>query len=232
MLTLEPPPRVITFDCYGTLVQWQQAMREAVMSVLSAHPGKDARPELAASLATDIRARATIQQQRQPYRCYAAVLRTSLEEALANKGHTATEDDHRTLWSRLSRIAPHPDTPAALTQLRTRYRLAIISNTDDELIAGTVDGLGVPVDFVVTAQQAGAYKPDRRLFDHAYATMQVARDETIHVAMGQFADLKVCKELGIRSVWINRDDEPLDPQWSPDVVLPDLADLPGLLLAH
>jgi 2-haloacid dehalogenase len=232
MLTLEPPPRVITFDCYGTLVQWQQAMREAALSVLSAHLTTSSRMELAASLATEIRARATIQQQRQPYQSYAAVLRASLDEALADKGHTATEDDHRTLWSSLSRIAPHSDTLAALTKLRTRYRLAIISNTDDELIAGTVESLAVPFDYVVTAQQAGAYKPDHRLFEYAHTVMKVTKEETIHVAMGQFADLKVCKELGIRSVWINRDDEPLDPQWSPDAVLRDLSDLPGLLLAR
>ncbi|QCB43303.1 HAD family hydrolase [Sphingomonas sp. PAMC26645] len=75
-----------------------------------------------------------------------------------------------------------------------------------------------------------AYKPDHRLFLHAYSTMGITKDETIHVGMGQFTDLKVCQELGIRSVWIDRDREPLNPAWQPDAVLKDLSGLPDLLL--
>ena len=230
MLTLEPTPKIITFDCYGTLVQWHRAVREAAFSVLSAH-GPGVAEAQAAKLAVEIRSTATDYQQRQPYRAYSSVLRSSLEESLAAAGHDATEEDHRTLWSRLSRIAPHPDTPAVLARLRTRYQVAIISNTDDDLIAGTIAGIGAEVDFVITAQQARSYKPDHRLFDYAHAKMNVTRDETIHVAMGQFTDLKVCKELGVRSVWIDRDGEPLNPEWSPDATLPDLVPLPELLLS-
>jgi 2-haloacid dehalogenase len=231
MLMLEPTPKIITFDCYGTLVQWHRAMREAARSVLSAH-GTDVSAAQAASLADEIRSAATVHQQRQPYRTYGTVLRTSLEEALAAAGYAASEEDHRTLWATLSQIAAHHDTPSALARLRTRYRLAIISNTDDDLIAGTVASIGTPIDFVITAQQAMAYKPDHRLFEYAHSTMEVTKDETIHVAMGQFADLKVCKELGVRLVWINREGEQLDPQWLPGAVLPDLSTLPELLLAH
>lgn len=229
MLSLEPSPKVITFDCYGTLVQWHRALRDAARSVLFAHVGMTAPAESAAALANEIRARAVANQQRPPYREYRAILRSSLEEALGAAGHVAIEADHRALWSALSRIAPHPDTLAALARLRTRYRLAIISNTDDDLIAGTVAAIGTPVDFVITAQQARAYKPDHRLFEHAYARMQVTKDETIHVGMGQFTDLKVCTELGIRSVWIDRDGEPPNPDWPPDAVLPNLTALPELL---
>ena len=100
-----------------------------------------------------------------------------------------------------------------LEHLRERYKLAIISNTDDDLIAETIQAIGVPIDFVITAQQAQAYKPDHRLFQHAYATMGVSKEETVHVGMGQVTDLKVCHELGIRSVWINREGEPLNPSW-------------------
>ena len=231
MLTLEPTPKIITFDCYGTLVQWHRAVRSAARSMLSAHVGTGVPEAQAAALADGIRAGTVDHQQRPPYRRYAAVLRASLKEALAAIGYEATEDDHRTLWATLSRIEPHPDTPAALARLRANYRLAIISNTDDELIAGTVVAIGTPVDFVITAQQAGSYKPDHRFFAHAYATMQVTKDQTIHVGIGQFTDLKVCKELGIRSVWIDREGEPLNPDWRPDAVLPDMSALPELLLA-
>jgi len=230
MLMLKPAPKIITFDCYGTLVQWHRAMRDAAQSLLSAR-GMGTSEACSASLADEIRGTAVVHQQRSPYRTYEAVLRSSLEEALAASGYNATEEDHRMLWLTLSQIAPHPDTSAALARLRTRYRLAIISNTDDDLIAGTVSAIGTPIDFVITAQQARAYKPDHRLFEYAHAKMEVTKDETIHVGMGQFTDLKVCNELGVRSVWIDREGEPLNPKWSPDAVLQDLSALPELLLA-
>ena len=229
MLKLAPAPQVITFDCYGTLVQWHGAVRDACLAILSAHAASDG--DQAAALADRLRALAVTRQQRPPFRDYASVLQASLQEALAETGRTATGQDQATLLSTLRRIAPHPEVPAALARLRSRYRLAIISNTDDDLIAGTVAALGTPIDFVVTAQQARAYKPDHRLFLHAYAVMGVTKEETVHVGMGQFTDLKVCHELGVRSVWIDRMGEPANKDWPPDAVLGDLAGLPALLLA-
>lgn len=231
MLTLEPTPKVITFDCYGTLVQWHRAVRDAARLILRSHVGRDVTEGEVASLANGLRATAVAHQQRPPFRRYATILRESLGEALAAAGYAASEQDYGTLWTTLSRIAPHPDTAAALARLRDRYRLAIISNTDDDLIAGTVAAIGTPIDFVVTAQQARAYKPDHALFAHAWASIGVTMAETIHVGMGQFTDLKVCHELGIRSVWIDRESEPLNPDWMPHASLPDLSALPDLLLA-
>lgn len=225
------PARIVTFDCYGTLVHWYGAVRDAARAVISEHPGMTVSEQQTATLAGRIHARTAIHQQCPTYRTYRSVLRSSLEEALAAAGAVASNNDQQTLWSTLSRIEPHPDTPAALARLRSRYRLAIISNTDDDLIAGTVEAIGVPIDFVITAQQARAYKPDHRLFEYAHAAMGVTKDETIHVGMGQFTDLKVCHELGIRSVWIDRAGDPLNPEWPPDAVLPNLTGLPDLLLA-
>nr|WP_051045060.1 HAD-IA family hydrolase [Methylobacterium sp. B1] len=135
------------------------------------------------------------------------------------------------LLSTLGRIEPHTDVPTALGRLRARYRLAIISNTDDDLIAGTVAAIGVPIDFVITAEQARAYKPDHQLFLHAYATLGMTKEETVHVGMGQFTNLKVCYELGIRSVWIDRIGEPLSPDWPPHAELDDFEGLPDMLSA-
>lgn len=231
MLKLDSlPPKVITFDCYGTLVQWHQAMRKAADEILNKHLGAMATQEQATSLAGRLRKIAMEHQQQSPFREYEAVLKASLIKALSENGHEATAADLDTLLATLGRIAPHPEVPAVLSRLRERYRIAIISNTSDKLIAGTVSAIGTPVDFVVTAQQAQAYKPDHRLFLHAYSTMGVTKEETIHVAMGQFSDLKVCHELGIRSVWIDREGEPLHPAWQPDAVLKDLSRLPELLI--
>ncbi len=172
------------------------------------------------------------EQQRHPYRDYKTVLRSSLAEVMIQRGLSPNSGDGEALLTCLRDIPPHPDVPAALARLRGEFRLAIISNSDDDLIAATVASIGVPIDFVVTSGQAHAYKPDHRLFHHAHAFMGLSPEETVHVGMGQVTDLKVCHELGIRAVWINRLDEALNPDWAPDSILPDLTCLPDLLASH
>jgi hypothetical protein len=102
------------------------------------------------------------EQQRPPYRDYKAVLRSSLAEVMVQRGLSPSFDDGEAFLSCLSDTPPHPDVPDALERLREKFRLAIISNSDDDLIAATVASIGVPVDFVVTSQQAHDYKPDHR----------------------------------------------------------------------
>lgn len=230
MLELDSRIKVITFDCYGTLVQWHDAVRRAAASILERHLSAPASTESIASFAVRLREIAMEHQQQSPFRDYEAVLDASLNQALRETGHDATAADLETLLATLGRIEPHPDVPEALARLREHYRIAVISNTSDNLIADTITAIGTPIDFVITAQQARAYKPDHALFHHAYAAMGVTKDETIHVAMGQVSDLKVCQALGIRSVWIDREGEPLDPAWQPDAVLKDLSGLPQLLM--
>jgi len=230
MARLVPKPKWITFDCYGTLVQWHAALRRAIRAVLAEHRETfgwdDTRlTELVGALRTVSMA----QQARSPYRDYKTVLRSSLNEIMSQQGLSSGPRDGEALLSFLREIPPHPEVPAALARLRRHFRLAIISNTDDDLIAGTVASLGVPIDFVATAQQAHAYKPQHRLFRHAHAEIGVAPDETVHVGMGQVTDLKVCHEMGIRAVWIDRLGETPNPDWTPEAVLPDLIALPDLL---
>ena len=223
-------PKFITFDCYGTLVQWHHALRAGVAAVLAAHGEVTNADEGAvADLVEALRTVSMERQQRQPFCEYKSILQTSLREVMAGKGVAERPDDGETLLSHLRIIPPHPDVPAVLQRLRAQYRLAIISNTDDDLITGTVATIGVPIDYVITAQQAKAYKPDHRLFRHAYDVIGVTPEETLHVGMGQVTDLKVCHELGVRVVWINRSDEPLSPSWSRAHILPNLVGLPRLL---
>jgi 2-haloacid dehalogenase len=230
MLELDSRTKFITFDCYGTLVQWHDAVRRAAALILQRHLQADASKESIAGFAARLREIAMEHQQQSPFLEYETVLGASLNQALREASHDATAADLEILLATLRRIEPHPDVPEVLARLRQHYRIAVISNTSDNLIADTITAIGTPIDFVITAQQARAYKPDHQLFHHAYATMGVKKDETIHVAMGQFSDLKVCQELGIRCVWIDREGEPLDPAWKPDAVLKDLTGLPQLLM--
>ena len=230
MLNLLPRPKFITFDCYGTLVQWHRALKTGVRAVLAeSSESVGADESLVTNIVEALRTLSMEQQQLPPYRDYKTILRCSLAEVMARERQYLRADYEETLLSYLRAIPPHPEVPAVLERLRAQFRLAIISNTDDDLIAGTVDAIGVPIDFVITAQQARAYKPDHQLFRHAHAVIGVTPEETIHVGMGQVTDLKVCHELGIRVVWIDRLEETLNPEWTPDAVLPDLTLLPKLL---
>ena len=226
---MAPQLKCITFDCYGTLVQWHAALRRAVCSVLAGHREQSAWNDIQIDELVDaLRTLSMARQQRAPYRDYKTILRSSLDEAMTRLGLSPDPKDGELLLSFLREIPPHPEVPPTLERLRQQFDLAIISNTDDDLIAGTVALLGVPIDFVVTAQQAHAYKPDHRLFHHARAAMGFASEETIHVAMGQVTDLKICHEMGIRAVWIDRHGETLNEDWAPEAVLPDLIGLPEL----
>lgn len=225
-----PLPKVITFDCYGTLVQWHKALHAAVRSILAERSSGVGYSDGQVTEWVDaIRTVSMEKQQQPPHRDYKTILRSSLADVMNQRGMPSRPDDGDRLLAPLREIAPHPEVPAALTRLRTRFPLAIISNTDDDLIARTVASIGVPIDFVVTAEQARAYKPNHRLFRHAHEVLGVTPDQTIHVGMGQVTDLKVCHELGIRVVWIDRLGEPLHPEWKPDAVLRDVSGLPGLL---
>lgn len=127
-------------------------------------------------------------------------------------------------------MGPHPEVPDALRRLSERYKLAIFTNSDDDLIVHNVARIGVPIDFVITAERAQAYKPARQIFEYGYRTMGVTKDETVHVAMGMFLDMKACHDLGVRGIWVNRLGQRRNPDWLPYAEVPDLNGAAALLL--
>jgi len=124
---------------------------------------------------------------------------------------------------------PYPEVPAALERLRTRCKLAIITNSDDDIIASNVRNIGVPVDHVITAEQAQAYKPSPVIFDYALRQLGCGPEEILHVAQGFEYDIVPGHDLGWNRVWINRYGKPGDPAYGPYQELPDLSGLPALL---
>jgi 2-haloacid dehalogenase len=97
-----------------------------------------------------------------------------------------------------------PDSAAALRRLGERFRLGVITNCDDDLFAASKRRLGVEFDWVVTAQAVGSYKPDRRNFEAAFATIGLPRERILHVAQSLFHDHQPAKRLGLATVWIDR----------------------------
>lgn len=227
MFDLDPAPKIITFDCYGTLVQWFEVLLREIGVTLAAHGRDDA---LASTILDSFSAQGRRLTAETPHRLYKDILRTGFRAAFREHGLTPSADEIERIATSPTGMDPHPEVPDALRRLRERYRLAIFTNSDDDLIAPTVARIGVPFDHVITAEQARAYKPSRRLFAYGYRTMGVTPDETVHVAMGMDWDMKACHELGLRGVWVNRRGETGNPDWLPYAEVSDLDGAAALLL--
>ncbi len=224
---LNPIPKVITFDCYGTLVRWYEVLLREIASTLTNYGRTDTD---ATVVLDDFSAIAKQMTADKPHRLYKEILRSGFDTAFRNHDVELSSDNIKRIANAPMMMGPHSDVPDALRLLRERYKLAIFTNSDDDLIAPTVERIGVAFDYVITAEQAQAYKPSREFFEHAYRTMGVSADETVHVAMGMYWDMKARHELGLRGVWVNRRGEQGNPDWRPYAEVPDVGKAAELLL--
>src|ERR1700761_7106841 len=138
---LDPAPKVITFDCYGTLVQWYEVLLREIGSTLAAH-GRDEATAPAILDAFSAQGRRLTAEA--PYRLYKEILRTGFTAAFHEHGLEPHESEIKRIVASPTTMGPHPDVPHVLRRLRERYKLAIFTNSDDDLIAPTVANIGVP----------------------------------------------------------------------------------------
>ena len=210
--------RWATFDCYGTLIDWNAG----IGGVLERLYGAEQAPEL---LRRFHELEPEIQAER--YRSYAEVLTLTLERLANEVGYGIPEGESGVLPQSLPDWPAFPEVPETLAVLRRRgWSLAILSNSDRDLIAASQRQLVVPFDLVVAAEDVQSYKPEHghwRRFDELTAD----REHHVHVAASLFHDLAPARELGLKTVWINRLNE--TAKHDPDVELPDLSRLPDAL---
>jgi 2-haloacid dehalogenase len=190
---------VLTFDCYGTLIDWETGIWDALGPILANH-----RIVTTAAQALELFGEFEPPAESGEYREYKAVLRKVLEEIGARLGFTPTATELEHFGESVKDWPPFPDSTRALQALGTKYKLAIISNVDDDLFAFSARRLQVPFDFVVTAQQAQSYKPSLNNFRVALARIGRPPDKILHVAQSLFHDVAPAKELGLATVWVNR----------------------------
>jgi 2-haloacid dehalogenase len=190
---------ILTFDCYGTLINWEAGILPALRRILSAH-SKNVDDATLLKLYGDFEQRA----EEPPFQSYREVLRSVVRQFGAELGFTPTAEEERSLPDSLAAWKPWPDTPAALRQLKTRFRLVILSNIDDDLFAATRPQLGVDFDEVVTAQQARAYKPSLKLFELALSRLKAPAHRILHVGQSIYHDVVPAQALGLATVWVNR----------------------------
>jgi 2-haloacid dehalogenase len=216
---------VLTFDCYGTLVDWETGLRDALLPVLRAHA-----ISLADQGVLELYARLEASLESGGYLPYREILGRIVDGFGQELGFVPSAEERLALVNSIRDWPPFPDTTAALRQLKTRFKLGVISNIDDDLFTSR---LGVELDWLVTAQQAGAYKPSPRPFELALERMGVPRSAVVHVAQSVYHDHDhvPAQKLGLRSIWINRragqpgSGATPSAEASPDLELPTMAAL-------
>ena len=189
----------LTFDCYGTLINWEEGILGCLRRVLAAH-GKNVDDATILELYGDFEARA----EAGAYRRYREVLQSVVRNFGKHFGFSPDLAETRSLPESLPGWKPWPDTVGALHMLAERYRLSIISNVDDDLFAGTLPLLEVEFEQVVTAQQAGAYKPSLKMFELALSRLGITADRVLHIGQSIYHDVIPAQSLGMATVWVNR----------------------------
>lgn len=218
----------LTFDCYGTLIDWEAGILSALRPVLAAH-GVHRDDEALLALYAQIES----QKQDATYRPYRTVLAGVMRSIGAALGLTLTDAEADSLARSLPGWPVFGDTVEALRVLKQRYRLAIVSNIDDDLFAGTAQRLQVPFDVVITAQHVRSYKPAPAHFLEAERRLALPRAQILHVAQSRYHDVAPAGALGYTTVWVNRQagrpGATRPTEATPDLEVPDLRSLVALM---
>ncbi len=220
---------VLTFDCYGTLINWEAGLLPVLRRILSDH-GKKLDDATLLKLYGD----SELLSEQGAFHPYREVLQSVVRRFGAELGFTPTEAEARSLPESLPSWQPWPDSVAALRALKSRFRLAIISNVDDDLFAATRPKLQVEFDEVITAQQAQAYKPSHKVFELALTRIKAPPQRILHIGQSIYHDVIPAQSLGIAAVWVNRasarpgSGAAKAAVGKPDVEVPDLKTLAQL----
>ena len=220
---------VLTFDCYGTLIDWERGLLEALRSPLAAHGIADTDDRLLESFA-----RHEAELEGGHYRPYREVLGGVLDALLAERGATARADERQAFGGSVMDWPAFPDSAAALARLHERFSLGVITNCDDDLFAASEEKLGLTFDWVVTAQQTRRYKPNPRGFELMFERVGLPTSRILHVAQSLFHDHVPAKRLGLSTVWVDRragrpgSGATPPAEATPDLVVPDMATLAAL----
>ncbi|HUS19521.1 MAG TPA: haloacid dehalogenase type II [Terriglobales bacterium] len=220
---------VLTFDCYGTLIDWETGILTAVRKALATHGVKASDKDILEKYAA---LEAAIESG--PYVSYRIVLARVMEGLGKHFRVNFSPAENDSLADSIKDWLPFPDTVASLQRLASRYKLAIISNIDSDLFRESARHLDVEFSYIVTAQQIAAYKP----FNFELAVMKIGqpKDKVLHVAESIYHDIIPAKALGWKTVWLYRRmgkegfGATKAAEGKPDLILPDLKSLADLVL--
>ncbi len=218
--------KYLSFDCYGTLIDWETGISESLGSILNAHGVSiehDALLEAYGSAEAEVEAG--------PFRSYREVMQSVLRIFGDSHDFEPAADELEGFPNSIREWPAFPDSTEALQALSTRYELVILSNIDDDLFRFSQEVLGIEFDHVFTAGQIGSYKPSHLNFEYMIGKISVPPEEILHVAQSLFHDIAPAGELGLSTVWVNRRQglagsgatPPAEAE--PDLEVPDLRSL-------
>ncbi len=192
--------RLLSFDCYGTLIDWERGILAALAPVFESraiHADDEELLEAFGRIEPEV-------QADEPGLAYRGILERVLAELGEDFGFPVSQEECQAFAASVADWPAFPDSGAALARLAERYDLAILSNVDDDLFAGSAQRLGVDFTHVFTAQRIGSYKPDPRNFEYLIEHAGVPEQAILHVAQSRFHDVAPARALGLTTVWVNR----------------------------
>jgi 2-haloalkanoic acid dehalogenase type II len=216
--------RALTFDCYGTLIDWDRGIRAALKEVKGL-AGCDFERLLVEREAAERELLAG------PYRIYSGILGDSLKAAAAAQGKALGYGEILGFVNTMSRWPAFPDVGATLRNLAIKHVLAILSNVETKVLQASVKLIGAPFVALLTAEDLHSYKPGPKHWEAALKRLHLPKENILHVAGSLFHDVRPARVLGFPTAWINRRREPVPDDLDPDFVFADLNALAAALQA-
>lgn len=221
---------LLTFDCFGTLIDWETGISKCLQPIIKSHGITIPDDELLEKYA-----RFESELETGSYSTYKAVLTAVVQNLGIDLGFQPVLKEYQALPASLPHWPPFPDTVDSLRRLHQRFKLAVISNVDNDLFVGTMRSLGVSFDWIVTAEKMRAYKPSPEVFEYALKAFDIPKEKILHVAQSLFHDIAPAKAMGLSTVWVNRRrgkpgagaTPPAEAQ--PDLEVPDLTSLVDMI---
>lgn len=215
-------PKFITFDCYGTLTNFQ--MSEAATEIY----GKQLDPEKMAKF-NFIFKTYRMDEILGDWKPYGQVICNAAERACRKMGIKFREEDGIKIYEKVPTWGPHPDVPAGLAKVAKEFPLVVLSNASNNQIMSNVEKLGAPFHAVYTAEQANAYKPRFKAFEYMFDMLGCNPEDVLHCSSSFRYDLMSAYDLGIKhKAWVNRGHEPANPYYEYTEVK-DISGLPAVV---
>lgn len=221
---------VLSFDCYGTLIDWENGILTALPTILANHNINKSEQEI-----LELFAASEASQESGKYLKYREILQGVVKSFGQVYDFVPTEAELNYLSDSIQNWQLFPDTVEALKALKTKYKLTIISNIDDDLFAYTAQKLEVEFDWIITAAQVKSYKPSLQNFEVAIERMGISSDKLLHIAQSVYHDIIPAKSMGLSTVWVNRrqgktgSGATVSATGNPDLEVPDLKTLISLM---
>jgi len=215
---------LITFDCYGTLIDWESGMKNALRNLTKRRNISfdiESLPERYIEIELEI--------EKEGYRKYKEVLGLGVRRLFEEKGIMLSSEEEKIFADSINTWPPFNETTEVLRKIKEKYKLAILSNIDEDLIKHSIKLIGVEFDGVITAEQVKSYKPSHGHWKRMMDVFKIPKENVLHVAASYVHDIVPAKELGFRVAWINRKDEKVKGNITPDYEFRDLRPLVNLL---